>query len=407
MTAERLPTTLVIALTAALCCQTAATDDWPRWRGPNADGVSAESDWDPTSLATEPRVVWSINVGPGHSAPAVRGRNLYTMGNVDDEDIVYCLNAETGAEIWRRGYGSPPGEYGGPRATPVLAGERLYTVSRWGQVVCLDASSGRLEWWRKLSDLGIHLPKWGVSGSPRVHGNAVILNAGSHGVALDATTGETIWASPPGTGGYATPVVFPRNGRDCVAIFAAKGLSLVDVANGSKILSYPWSTDYDVNAADPVVSGTRVFVSSGYETGCALLDVGGEQATKVWRNKRMRNQFSSSVLIDGHLYGVDGNTGRGALTCLRFADGERVWAQKGGYEALMAADGKLIAIDKTGALVVANASPSAYQELARAKVLPSKGAKFWTAPVLANGRIYCRNSKGDLACVDVRGDGAG
>jgi outer membrane protein assembly factor BamB len=389
----------------AILTSLAFATDWPQWRGPNADGISTETAWDPAALAAGPTVLWQVNVGAGHSSVSVRSTRLYTMGNQSNEDLICCLDAASGKEVWRSGYPSNPGDYGGPRATPVLHGDRVYAVGRWGHALCLDAEDGGIRWWKDLTKLGAHLPTWGISGSPVVHGDAVIFNAATHGIALDAATGDTVWASPTGTGGYASPVLLQRGGRACAAIFSKEALALIDAATGTSLLSHPWRTSYDVNAADPVVSGGSVFLSSGYGSGCALLDLSGSKPVEVWRNTKMRNHFSSSVLIDGHIYGIDGNTGTGALTCLRLSDGELVWRQKGGFEALTAATGRLIAIDKQGDLIIAAATPAAYNEIARAHVLPTKGAKCWTAPVLSNGRIYCRNSLGDLVCVDVRSKG--
>ena len=168
------------------------------------------------------------------------------------------------------------------------------------------------------------------------------------------------------------------------------------------MLSFPWETKYDVNAADPVVSGSRIFISSGYGRGSALIDIGGDAPRVLWENSEMRTQLSSCVLLGDYLYGIDGNTGSGALTCVRFADGHLMWSKKGGFEAMTASGSRLILIDKRGNLVIADARSSGYAELARNQVLATSKAKFWTAPILANGRIYCRSSTGEIAAVDVR-----
>jgi outer membrane protein assembly factor BamB len=174
----------------------------------------------------------------------------------------------------------------------------------------------------------------------------------------------------------------------------------VDPKNGNELWSYPWKTSHDVNAADPIVQDDFVFISSGYNHGAALLRIANGKPERIWENKQMRNQHNNSVLLDGALYGIDGDN-NSDLKCLEFKTGDVKWAQKGlGKGALMAADGKLIVLSEKGELVIAAADPSAFKPLARWQVL---GGRCWTAPVLSHGRIYCRNAAGDLVCVDVSG----
>jgi outer membrane protein assembly factor BamB len=228
----------------------------------------------------------------------------------------------------------------------------------------------------------------------------VIINACMHGVALDKKTGKKVWASPSGIGGYATPVVFSRSGKKCVAVFGQKALYGADLDTGRELFRYPWETDYDVNAAVPVVSEGKMFISSGYKRGCALLDVARGGARKIWESRDMANHFGTSVLVRGHLYGITGNAGRGSLVCLDMKSGKKKWSQKLGFGGWTAAGDKLIVLTEKGDLVVAKADPSKYVEIARGRALKPKG-KCWQMPVLANGRIYCRSSGGQLVCVDV------
>jgi outer membrane protein assembly factor BamB len=176
----------------------------------------------------------------------------------------------------------------------------------------------------------------------------------------------------------------------------------VDVKSGHQLWIRPWKTQYELNIADPIVSGLDVFVSAGYEHGACLFHAGATAAT-IWENTSLRNQINSSVLVDGYLYGVDGNVnnlGDGVLKCLDFATGEEKWSHKGqGGGALMAAAGKLIIISDSGELVVADASPDGFHIVSHAQMLEPK---CWTVPTLANGRLYCRNAKGDLICLDVK-----
>ena len=211
-----------------------------------------------------------------------------------------------------------------------------------------------------------------------------------------------MWSSGEGPGAYASAVVFKAGETDCVAIFGQKAIYGVRLKDGKVLWSYPWQTSYDVHAADPIASGGEVFIASGYGTGCALLRIEGAEAKPVWRNELLRAHFSSAVLIDGYLYGVDGNAGGGSLRCIEWKTGKEVWAKDLGFGALMAADGKLIVLNEKGRLFVVEASPAGFKELAQGDVAvpPAKG-KWWNMPVLSNGTIYCRNSDGTLVALPV------
>jgi outer membrane protein assembly factor BamB len=391
-----LSTGLLLALFAS-----SRASDWPRWRGPEGSGVSTETDWKPQALA-RPKAKWRAAVGVGHSAVSVASKRLYTMGNQGGQDLVWCLDAETGKVIWRFPYPCPAGSFPGPRATPVLDGGLLYTLSRKGDALCLDAETGRPKWAKDLvKEFKAQQTDYGLCGSPLVVGDAVLYNALESGIALNKTSGEKIWTGAAGPGAYATPVFFKIQGKDCAAVFGARSLFVVDVQTGAKLGSFAWPTQFDANAADPVYFDGKLFITSAWEQGCALLDVSGGQPRALWQNKNLRGHFSSPVYIDGHLYGIDDNTPNGQLRCLDARTGEGKWAQKGGFEAMSAAGGKLLAIDKKGVLVVAEAVSTGFKEVARAAVLTAQ-AKNWTAPVLANGLLYLRNADGDLVCLDLR-----
>jgi outer membrane protein assembly factor BamB len=182
-------------------------------------------------------------------------------------------------------------------------------------------------------------------------------------------------------------------------MFGAKQVTVVD-ASGRKLASFPWETQYDVNAADPVYFDGKLLITSGYGKGCALLDLAGT-GRALWQNTNLRGHFCSPVFVDGFIFGIDGQTGSGQLKCLDPKTGEVKWSQAGRFENMTVAAGKIIALNSGGELIVAEAVSTGYKELAKASVLGGGGQK-WTAPVLANGLIYCRGGEGDLVCVDVR-----
>jgi len=345
---------------------------------------------------------WRTNLGAGVCSVSIAGKRLYTLGNLGGSDTVYCMDAETGKLIWRFPYPCPAGNFYGPRATPTLDGGLLYTLSRKGDALCLDAENGKVKWAKELiREFKAQPTDYGLSGSPLIAGDLVLYNALESGIAFNKLTGEKVWASPAGPGGYATPVAFRIKEKDLVAIFGAHALHIVEPATGKKVSSFPWQTEFDGNAADPAFYDEKLFITSGWERGCALLDVSGTSAKAVWQNKNLRGHLSSPIYLDGFVYGIDDNTPNGQLKCLDAKTGDVKWVQKGMYESMSVAGGKILALDKKGFLVVAEAAPKEYKEIARTPVLNSK-ARNWTAPVLANGLLYCRNSDGDLVCIDVR-----
>ena len=379
--------------------------DWPRYRGPNLDGISTESGWSVDWPATGPKQLWKTNVGIGFSSIAVADGRAYTMGNRDNQDTVYCFDAANGRVLWKHSYScklDPKYYDGGPSATPTVDAGRVYTLSKEGEVFCLEAADGKVVWSVNLArELDAKVPTWGFSSSPVIQGNAVYVNVGTRGTALDKSTGKVIWTTGKEAAGYSSFVPFTMGSTRGLALFTAQTIAAVDPDNGKELWSYPWKTSYDVNAADPIIEGDHVFISSGYNHGAALLRIVNGKPQRVWENKQMRNQHNNSLLIDGALYGIDGDDSKAELKCLDFKTGEVKWTEKGlGKGALMAADGKLIVLGEKGELVIAAADPAAFKALARWQVL---GGRCWTMPVLSHGRIYCRNAKGDLVCIDVSG----
>ena len=372
-----------------------SAEDWPRWRGLKGNGISSESNWVPAAIEKNTNVIWNVNVGNGWSSVSVRGNHLYTMGNVNDQDIVYCLDVETGKEIWRYTYSCDDGNYPGPRSTPVIDGDLVYTISREGHVFCLDAASGKVKWKRQVCvEEGAQPPTWGFAGAACIEGELALFNVGVSGIALNKNTGETVWSSGGGIGGYSTPVIFTFKGKKQIAIFGEVKLFGVDLQTGKVVWSYDWETEYHINASDPVMLGDTMFISSGYGRGCTLLQITDGAPKPVWENKQMNNQFSSSVVLDGYIYGIDGNVGKGFLRCLEWSTGQEKWAQNLGFGALIAASGKLIVLNERGNLYMVKVNTSAYQEIASVEKLLKKTC--WTAPVLSNSQLYLRNNSGDL-----------
>ena len=379
----------------------AAAIDWYRWRGPDLNGISKETGWLATGSGGEAKQVWKTSVGTGFSSMSVSNGRVYTMGNSNDVETVYCLDAADGTVRWKYSYQCPidPNVYeGGPNATPTVDEDRVYTFSRKGDVFAFNARSGVVLWQKNIqTELGMKIPDWGLSSSPFIDGKLLILNAGSAGTALDKDSGKVLWTSGKEAAGYSSAVPTQVGKQKAVALFSGKVFQAVAIADGRVLWEFPWPTSYGANIADPILVGDKYFISSGYNQGCALLDASSGKPVAVWKNKNMRNHFNCSVLVEGFIYGFDESS---ELRCLDVQNGAVKWAEKGlGKGSLMAADGKLIVLGERGQLVIAQASPVGFKRLLSTQAL---GGKCWTTPVLSSGRIYCRNAQGDIACFDAK-----
>jgi outer membrane protein assembly factor BamB len=394
--------TLRSLLALALCAGITQAADWPHWRGPTRDGISTETGW--KLAGGEAKKLWTAQVGMGCSAIHVAQGRAYTLGNKNETDTVFCFDAITGKELWKHSYPCPlqPKFWeGGTLATPTLDGDRVYSISKVGDLFCFEAATGKIVWQKNLEkDFGGKMPTWGFSGSPLVLGDKLLVETGADTgsvVALDKATGQLVWRGGKGPAGYGTIQPFSLRGKDYLAVFTGNALAILEQNGGKQIASYPFKTKYDVNAVTPLISGDKIFIAAGYSHGSALVKFTGAALEQVWESKQMRNHFNSCVLVNGHLYGFDEND----LACMELATGTLKWSQKGlGKASLILADGKLLILSEKGDLITAEPSPAGFKELARAKALTYK---CWCVPVLANGRIYCKNNSGDLACVDVSG----
>lgn len=396
---------LVAALFMLAVATPGEAEDWPQWRGPNRNGVSSESEWISEWPADGPKVAWKAEVGLGFSSVVIADRRLFTLGHADEQDTVYGLDATTGKVLWKHSYPAELGDKffeGGTTGTPTVAGGRVYVLSRWGDMLCLGASDGKVQWSKNVQqETESRPPDWGFAGAPLVLGDRVYLNVGEAGLALNAKDGSIVWSSGKKEAGYSTPLPH-REGDEALAIFSSgEGYTATRLRDGQRVWGVRWLTQYGVNAADPIVHDGRLFVSSGYGKGSGLFKLGGAEPESLWKSKVLSTQMNAAVLYEGHLYGTAGDTtSKAALKCVEFTTGQEKWSHANfGSGGVMLAGGRLIALGGTGELMTAPAKPDGFKPTATAQVL---GGKTWTAPVLANGLIYCRNVRGDLVALDVR-----
>jgi len=377
--------------------------DWPCWRGPERSGVSRETgwtcQWDTNSLP----IRWRASVGKGFSSCAVSGGRVYTMGNTDGIDTVFSFDAVTGKMLWRFSYAcelQPLSYEGGPGSTPAVDEGRLYTFSKDGHLFCLEAQSGRVVWKKKFERWplleGDWKNNWRYAGSPLIVGDRLFVSLGQAGTAFNKKDGTELWQSPAGHPGYSSPVPFLSDGKQSLAFFSGHAVIGVEADTGKRLWEIPWQTEWDFNAADPVIHDGKLFVSSGNNAGCALYDLMENPPRELWRNKNLKTPMNSSVLWKGNLYGFnDAN-----LSCVAWATGEKKWSEPSIRRgSLIVADNKLLLLSEKGELVVAEATAEAYRPLAQAQILTGR---CWTTPVLSHGLIYARNAAGDIVCLDAR-----
>ena len=381
-----------------------ASADWSHYRGPSANGVSAEKI--PALSPDGPQPAWSAAVGTGTSSVTVSGDRVFTMGNLADKDIVWCLNAQTGAVIWKFEYPLSIDKRmfeGGTASTPTVDGNRVYTVSHQGDLFCLDAATGHKVWYKHFQkEFGGRRPQWGYSGSPLVEGKLLIVDVGGKGtstVAFDKATGSVVWKSGDDEPGYASPLVATIAGKRTVVVFKASHLVGLDLKDGQELWRTEWKTSYNVNAATPLISGDRILISSAYGTGSGLYEVSAAGIKERWRNKLLKSHVSTPVIADGHLFGLDGQADpKAALVCLDLATGAEKWREPGIGGALVAAGGRLVVLTEKGELIIAEASSSGFRPLSRTQVL---GRRSWAQPTVANGLIFCRNNDGNLVALKL------
>lgn len=398
--ARRLAFALAVALGAVAShpVSNQAPSDWPQWRGPNRDGRSPE-----TGLLTQwpaggPPLVWKAGgAGTGYSSMSVAAGRIYTVGARGGTEYVHAFDVATGRKLWEVANGS---EYSndrgnGPRGTPTIDGGRLYVLGASGDLTSLDAAKGTRIWSvNVLKQFGGDNPRWGLSESPLIVGDRLLVNAGGRGasiVAFDKRDGNVIWKSQSDGAGYSSAVVQRVGSTDQAVFFTATRAVGVDIKDGRLLWEYPRVANRVANIATPVVKDNFVFLSSDYGTGAALLKLdaagGGVTASEVYFTQEMRNHHSSSILVGDHLYGFSS----AILTALRFADGVTAWKDRSvGKGSLAFADGHLYLYSENGVVGLAEATPAGYREKGRFTI-DQAGLPTWAHPVIAGGRLYLRD----------------
>jgi outer membrane protein assembly factor BamB len=389
-------------------CALAPAQDWPRYLGPDGTARVAggfRSDWNEKA----PDTAWKAEVGIGCAGFAVAGGRALTLGNAGGKDTVWCFEAASGKVLWQHSYPEALGDKyyeGGPNCTPTIDGDRVYTLSKSGKLLCLNLEDGKVLWQKDLPrDFGGEAPTWGYATAPLVRGDLLYtLPCGAKGAlyALRKDSGEVAWHSTNKTlAGYAAPVFFDYEGKECAGVFHGRQFVIYDLeAKGKPVFEYTWRTSYDINASNPQVHDGMAFLASGYGMGYAVLGLDGKGKI-LHRDHDLRMIFQNSLLLDGDIVGVFGDKRIDAeLLRMDFASGKIRWrvplpGTRG--SCLMVGD-KLIALAETGDLVCGVPDMNGFRELGRSKTL---GPLCWAPLAFADGRLYARTNKGAAVCLDV------
>ena len=413
------PTAPVAAPVASTVAPSAPAVEWSDFRGPNRDGryvgAPIRASWPREGL---PRL-WKQPVGGGYASFVVADGRAFTIEQRRDREVVAAYDVQTGRELWTNGWNASFEESmggDGPRATPTYHAGRVYALGAEGELRVLDAAKGTLVWRRNiLSDNGASNLSWGMSASPLiVDDKVVVLPGGTRGssvVAYNKATGDPVWKTLNDEASYTSPMLVTLGGVRQILVVTATRVVGLAADKGTLLWEYPWVTSMGINVAQPIVftynGRDRIFMSASYGHGAAVFELtnagdvsapggtGRFQAKTIWENERMKNKFTSSVLHNGHIYGLD----ESILASVNAETGELNWkGGRYGYGQIMLAGDRLVVLTEEGDVVLVNATPLRHEEIARFTAIEGK---TWNHPVIAGGKLLVRNIQ-EMAAFDIR-----
>lgn len=389
---------------------------WPQWRGPNRDGVSPDGML-PDKLPAALKPLWRVEVGAGHSGPVLAGGKAIIFSRQGDNEVVRCLSAADGKELWKDAYPAPytpasvAASHGkGPFATPSIAGDKVFTFGISGILSAYDLSSGKRLWQHDFKDkFRKTFPSWGASCSPLVEDSLVILGVGAKDegglTAFQAATGKVAWQQGADGAAYSSPVAADIAGQRQIIALMEHHLLAVEPKEGKVLWKVPFVVQYEQNIFTPIVHKDTVIIAGWGQPIRAyrIARKNGElTATEAWRNEREAFFMNTPVLTGGHLYGL-ADRGRGTLVCLSADDGQTKWASEGGlgqYASIVSSGDKLLLLTPSGGLLLVAANSAGYRELGKVSL---GGGEYWAHLALAGNRIFVRD-KTSVACYDLRGE---
>lgn len=395
---------------------------WPQLLGPERNGTVRQMGLNADWQKRPPKVAWKVPMGSAFSSFAIVGDNVYTMANRGERDGIVCLDLKDGKERWF--YDAVPRyldmqKHGpGPRSTPTYHQGKLYGLFGNGELVCLSADGKKLWQADILKDTeapnrhGTTQFYWGVSMSPLVEGDAVIVQPGgakdNSVAAFHKDTGKLLWTAGSDPMGYASPIAITVAGTRQLIVPTGRSVLGIEPGTGKVLWRYPFGNQFEATAATPVWNNDILFVSAAYGAGCAALEivppgVSSESWTvrEKWKNKtKFQNLMATSMIVDGHIYGCHGDLSAFAIRCLDHKTGEIKWEERAsGRYSFLAIPGHIICVHEKGSLMLLEATPKAYT--VKGELPELLGKKTWAAPAFADGRLLLRDQQ-HIVCVDLR-----
>ena len=391
--------------------------DYPQFLGPHRNGtvqgIKLARDW----KKQPPQLLWRQPIGAGWSAFAVVGRSAVTQEQRGEYEMVVCYDLHSGRERWHHSdhdrYEATPAGVG-PRATPTIVGDRVYTLGATGILNCLDLATGTRIWSEDIlyDNDAEGMPSWGMSGSPLVLDDLVVVSAGGQEgkslVAYHKDTGERIWRGGSSPAGYSSPLITTLAGIPQILIFNYGNVAAHDPSGGQILWQHPWPSGTECIAQPVPLPEDRVFVSSAYGIGCKLFQIARDEdnelrATLVWETPRLKAKFTNVIHRDGYIYGLDD----GVLVCLDLANGQRKWKRgRYGHGQVILVDnpdeigdqsGLLLVSAESGDVLLVEVDPNESREIAR---FPALASKTWNNPALAGQYLLVRNDR-EAACYEL------
>ncbi|MCE5230737.1 PQQ-like beta-propeller repeat protein [bacterium] len=400
----------LITLVAIVWASSVCAEDWPRYHGPDNNGISKETGLLKKWPDGGPKILWTKPLGTGYSSVSVAKGHVYTMYQDAQKQYVVCFDEKTGNKLWETPTGpiyDARDAHDGPRATPTVDGDFVYAIDGNGEIVCMKAAGGNIVWQKNMLKMaGAGNITWGIAQSAFIVGEKLFVNPGGNNgmafMALNKKDGSIAWKSGNGLAGYATPVVADFGGVKQLVFAAGKQVAGVRMDDGKILWSFPWVTRHDVNAASPIVMGDMVFVSSGYHHGSTVYKIDMSKpnpAEKVWQNTSIQAHFGTPILMDGYLYGYRDMD----LTCVDFKTGATKWFDEEGAMPpkgqLTYADGLYYILGENGLMILARLTPERFEKISQMDISP--GSERWAPLAIANGRLYMRDNK-QLFCLDIK-----
>jgi outer membrane protein assembly factor BamB len=404
---------LLLCLALTLCpTLPVSSADWPQLFGPARDGHSAETKLNWTWPANGPKVLWTNDIGTGWAGPVVAGERLIVFHRIGTEELVQCLDPATGKEKWKHTHRTKYVDDfqfdDGPRATPTIAGDKVFTLGPNGDFWALDLATGKDLWHHNLLEkYKASKGFFGAACSPLVMGDKVLVNVGGRGagvVAFGTADGAEVWKSTSDGPSYSSPTAAELDGKPAAVFLTRAGLRVLDPASGKSLYEFAWRPriEASVQAATPLVWKDEIFLTVSYDTGAVLLRAKKGELEEIWSSdKAISSQYNTPVRVGDFLYGTHGRSdvGTAQMRCVEWKSGAVKWNEaKFGVASVIAVDGGILALTEGGDLVRFDASPDGYKERARAAILkkPTRAA-----PALADGRLFARDGK-QLVCVSLK-----